>query len=172
MATVSSPTQVRRVPNATANANPYQTPAGIRSDRNSLSEAASVPALYSDRVIGVTSFLGGVVAGAILSARNFFLLGRTADAILFLLAAIVWQAFLIGVALAFPLELPSGVSMGLAFGHAFLMQFIARRSFAEQYAAIAAGRGRWGHWSLAIVAVAVPYVMIVSAVVFVTVMFE
>lgn len=172
MATVSSPAQVRRAPNVTANANPYQTPTSVRSDRKTVSKATSVPALHSDRAIGVASFLGGVIAGAILLARNNFLLGRIADGIMCLAVSVVWQAFLIFVALSLPFALPGGVSMGIAFGQAYLMQLIAKQSFAEQYAAIAAGRGHWGHWGWALLAIAIPLVTIVSLVVFVTVAFS
>ncbi len=172
MATVSGPTQVRRAPNVTANANPYQTPASTRSDRKTVSKATSVPALHSDRAIGVASFLGGVIAGAILLARNNFLLGRITDGIMCLAVSVVWQAFVIFVALSLPFALPGGISMGIVFGQAHLMQLIAKQSFAEQYAAIAAGRGQWGHWGWPLLAISIQLVTIFSLLVFVSGLFN
>lgn len=172
MATVPNSLQVQRSKNAPANPNPYQTPSNTRMERKIAVQATVVPALHSDRTIGVATFLGGVVAGAILITRNNFMLGQKADAVLFLMASIVWQAILIGVALVLPFALPSGVSMGIVFGQAFVMQLIAKHSFAKQYATIAAGRGQWGHWGWAALSIAVPVVTIFSIVVGVSMLLQ
>lgn len=164
MATVSSQPQVQRSKNPAVNANTYLTPASVRSDRKTVSTAATVPALHSDVTIGVATFLGGIIAGAILVSRNHFLLGKKADAIALFVAAIVWVVFLVGVALSLPDEpILIRVFFGvITLGHAFGMLLIAQNQFAEQYAAITAGRGRWGHWGWALLAIAIPLVPVVS----------
>jgi len=165
MATVSSHPTAKRFQTAAANVNPYQTPTSVPGERKAVANAAAVPALHSDRAIGVATFLGGVVAGGILVARNNFLLGRNADGVMFLTGAVFWQAFLIGLALALPFALPGGISIMICLAHAFGMKFIAQQMFAEQYAEITAGRGQWGHWGLALLAIAIPLVTIFSIVV-------
>jgi hypothetical protein len=123
---------------------------------------ADVPALHSDRAIGASTFLGGVIAGAILVARNQALLGRNSQAIIFLCGAIAWQAILIAVSLALPFEVPSGIWMGVSAAHAFLFQQIAKHVFAQPYARIAEGHGQWAPWGLAAAVTAVTITMVGS----------
>ena len=164
MATVSTQPRSKRA-NQASTVNPYQTPAPVEQSRKATKEIAA-PALHSDRTIGVTTFLGGVIAGAILIARNNVLVGRTGGGILFLLVAIVWQAVLIGVALALPFDMPTGVGFLVGMAHAVALQQLAKHWFAKPYALLAAGRGQWGHWGLAAAAIAVTLGCTVSIIAF------
>ncbi len=160
MATVSSQPRPKTPTRAAAPVNPYQAPLATQPSRKAASPVAkcpeaSVPALHSDRAIAVSTFLGGVIAGAILVARNQALLGRKTQAITFLLATMVWQAILIAVTLALPFEVPSGIWMGVSVAHALLFQQIAKQLFAQPYAQIAEGRGQWASWGIAAAAVVV-----------------
>ncbi|MBL8891652.1 MAG: hypothetical protein JNL67_16855 [Planctomycetaceae bacterium] len=160
MATVSSQPRPKTPNRTAAPVNPYQAPVATPPTRKAASPVATrpatnVPALHSERAIGVSTFLGGAIAGAILVARNQMLLGRKTQAITFLLATMVWQAILIAVSLALPFEVPGGVWMGVSVAHALLFQQIAKHLFAQPYAQIAEGRGQWASWGIAAAAVVV-----------------
>jgi hypothetical protein len=167
MATVSSQPRPKNSNRAATLVNPYQAPVATPPTRKAASlvtthPVADVPALHSDRAIGASTFLGGVIAGAILVARNQALLGRNSQAIIFLCGAIAWQAILIAVSLALPFEVPSGIWMGVSAAHAFLFQQIAKHVFAQPYARIAEGHGQWAPWGLAAAVTAVTITMVGS----------
>lgn len=164
MATVtreSSPKNSNRVAKPV---NPYQTPNATSPVRKSSGPIAKpiaprpaekVPALHSDRAILGSTLFGGVIAGAILVARNQVLLGRKTPAMLFLSGAIAWQAILIALSLSLPFEVPSQIWMCVSATHAVLFQLIAKQLFAQPYARIAEGHGQWAPWGLAAAAVVV-----------------
>lgn len=167
MATVSSQPRPKTPNRAVTPVNPYQAPVATPPTRKAASTVAAspeanVPALHSERAIGVSTFLGGVIAGAILVARNQMLLGRKTQAITFLLATMVWQAILIAVSLALPFEVPSGIWMGVSVAHALLFQQIAKHLFAQPYARIAEGHGQWASWGIAAAAVVVTITVVGS----------
>lgn len=167
MATVTSQPRPKNSNRVVTPVNPYQAPTVSTPTWNvgspiSKSPAASVPALHSDRAIGVTTFLGGVIAGAILVARNHALLGNKAQAVTFVLGAIAWQAILVAVSVALPFEVPSVIWMGVSMGHALLFQRIAKHLFAEPYARIAEGGGQWASWVLAAAAIVTTIIGVVS----------
>ncbi len=146
MATVSRQVSRRNSRKNPAKANPYQSPTVVQQKHNSEPGQLDVPALHSVRAIGLTTFLGGVIAGAFLIARNHALQGRKSTGALFLLGAIVWQALLLGVAFSLPFEFPGGLGFLVGMAHALAFQQIAKISFAEHIQMIADGRGQWASW--------------------------
>jgi hypothetical protein len=171
MATVSRQPRPKTPNRVATPVNPYQTPVATTPTRQAARRVAepvtnrpeaSVPALHGDRAIAVSTFLGGVIAGAILIARNHVLLGRKSQAAFFLVGAIAWQAILIAVSLALPFEVPSGLWMGVSVAHALLFQQIAKQLFAQPYARIAEGRGQWASWGIAPAAIVVTITIVGS----------
>jgi len=149
--------------------NPYQTPAVAPQGRLAASKEQAGPVLHGVRSIGIATFLGGVIAGSILMARNFWQLGQSVNAIACVAFAIVWQAFLVALAIVLPSGLPGGFGVFIGLVHAFAFQHIATAYFAKEYAMIAQGHGRSAHWSMAVLVTVGTLIVTLYAVVQVTV---
>lgn len=146
MATVTSHQSPKPARHVKAQVNPYQAPVAVPTKHKptrSISTPSPVPALHSARAIGVTTFLGGVIAGAILIARNHALLRNSSDGVVFLVGAFCWQVCLIAVSLSLPFVVPSMIWMMVGTAHALVFQQIASHLFAKPYESIAAGNGKW-----------------------------
>ena len=149
MATVTSHQSPKPARHVKAQVNPYQAPVAFPTQHkptrtvSTVSTPTQIPALHSARAIAATTFLGGVIAGAILIARNHALLRSKSDAVIFLFGACCWQVCLIAVSLSLPFVVPGTIWMMIGTAHALVFQQIASHLFAKPYESIAAGNGKW-----------------------------
>jgi hypothetical protein len=145
------------VPRSSISVNPYQAPATARATRSRVQPTPQVPALHGDRSIAMATFVGGVISGSVLFARNLWLLGRTAAA-------------LTAIALSLPWDVPLGIWMIVGVTHTLVFQQMAKATFRNSYAQIADGHGRLAHWGLAVVLTTATLVLTISILLIVAVL--
>jgi hypothetical protein len=158
------------VPRSSISVNPYQAPATARATRSRVQPTPQVPALHGDRSIAMATFVGGVISGSVLFARNLWLLGRTAAALTAVALAVVWQGLLSGIALSLPWDVPLGIWMIVGVTHTLVFQQMAKATFRNSYAQIADGHGRLAHWGLAVVLTTATLVLTISILLIVAVL--
>lgn len=143
MSTVTMQSRSQRSRQATGSGNPFLAHMTALKVQPTETTKSDGPSLHRPMEIAISTFVGGILAGALLMARNHVLLGQKLVAVAFLLGAIAFKFVLLAAFLLLTFTWPHIILILVNVSLPLLFIWVAMDSFAKPYALIAAGRGKW-----------------------------